>query len=156
MNRLAFGALLAIIAFQVSVGAHASAQATVRKDSSGHYRLMGKVDGYPTHFLIDTGATFTSVPPTVAAQAGLSRKACRPVVVNTANGMARGCAYNGQIEFGRISLRGEIHVLPNLSSSVLGMNALKGLSMQQAGEFLTLTQGDPTPSSISITPVLAR
>ena len=139
-------------AFAISLIANADSEITIRKDQTGHFRVMGAINGVPTYFLVDTGATITSVPLNVANQSGLTRQHCRPIASNTANGISRGCSYKGQLSLGPINVECEIQVLPNLTMSLLGMNALNGLNIHQSDQLLTLTKGDPIPSSISITP----
>lgn len=153
------GLLMSIALGSLLCGAMTSNAApgvTLQKDQTGHFRTMGAVNGFPIYFLLDTGASITSVTPTVAAQSGLTRQRCVPVTVSTANGITSGCAYTGKIEFGEISVQGTIHSLPSLSANLLGMNALAGLVIQQDGNHMTISKGHPIPSSISITPVGSR
>lgn len=134
----------------ISEFANAATVVTIRKDPTGHFRLAGYINGVSTYFLIDTGATTTSVPVAIANQAGLARQGCKPVSTSTANGITHGCKYQGRIAFGGIAVDGDILSLPNLSTSLLGMNVLRGLTVNQSGDFLTLTKGSPAPSSITI------
>lgn len=130
----------------------AAPQVVIKKDHSGHFRVAGAVNDARAYFLVDTGATNTTVTPAVARQAGLTRQPCRWVQALTANGVTEGCQYWGKIAIGPIVVSGEINVLPRVSENLLGMNVLRGLHITQSGLYLTMTQGNPTPSSISITP----
>lgn len=143
--------LFAALAVPLLVNAYP--EITIRKDQTGHFNVMGAINGIPTYFIIDTGATITAVPPSVANKTGLTQQRCRLIATSTANGITHGCSYSGQISLGEISVEGEIHVLPNLKMNLLGMNVLGGLNIHQSDQFMTLTKGDVIPSSISITPV---
>ena len=61
----------------------------LQKNRYGHYETQGSINGYPLTFLIDTGASITSVPGSLARQVGIS--SCEPRQFNTAGGEVTGC-----------------------------------------------------------------
>ena len=48
----------------------------LRRNRSGHYFSPGLINGQPVRFLLDTGATHTSVPAHLAQSLGLRPGAC--------------------------------------------------------------------------------
>lgn len=105
--------------------------ATVRVPmrDDGHFWVDAKVNGQPVRFLIDSGATTTTLAASIAERAGLE-PGMRGEVVSTANGtvfMPKVRA--GMVEIGPIR-RGDfaVNINPNDGTSVLGMNFLSTLS----------------------------
>jgi len=97
---------------------------TIPSSRGGAYLTQGKVNSTPVVFLVDTGATFTSIPQSVADKA---RMVCgKKSYTNTANGKAAQCESTADISFGVFELPKEkVMVLPNLHQPVLGMNTLR-------------------------------
>lgn len=95
----------------------------------GHFWVDAKVNGKPVRFLVDSGATTTTIAASDAEAAGLE-PGMRGDVVNTANGtvfMPRVKA--GLFEIGTIRrIDFTVNINPNDGTSVLGMNFLSGLS----------------------------
>jgi aspartyl protease family protein len=58
----------------------------IRRDEDGHYWVRANVNGTPVRFLIDSGATTTTLSPAAAKTAGIEPSGGFPVVVETANG----------------------------------------------------------------------
>ena len=54
----------------------------------GHYVTPGRINGMPVEFMIDTGATMIAMNY-VMAESGIDYRAGRPIMVNTANGVAQ-------------------------------------------------------------------
>lgn len=98
----------------------------------GHFWLEAKVDGIPTRFLVDTGATLTAVSSETARAAGLSpRRSGIPVQIRTANGaIAAELTTIETLRFGNIEASGlDAVIAPNLGrTNVLGMNFLSRLA----------------------------
>jgi aspartyl protease family protein len=58
----------------------------IKKSEDGHFWVRASVNGKPMQFLIDSGATVTTVTPQDASAAGLQPDGAFPVMVETANG----------------------------------------------------------------------
>ncbi|MBX7540222.1 retropepsin-like aspartic protease family protein [Qipengyuania sphaerica] len=99
--------------------------------ADGHYWLVAEVNGVPTRFLVDTGATLTAFSAQSAEAAGLKpRTGGFPVMLNTANGTVRAeLTTVGSLRFGNIEAEGiDAVIAPNLGrTNVLGMNFLSRL-----------------------------
>ncbi len=95
----------------------------------GHFWVDARINGAPVRFLVDSGATTTTIAASVAKQAGLE-PGMRGDVVSTANGtvfMPKATA--GLVEIGSIGRTDlPVNINPNDGTSVLGMNFLSSLS----------------------------
>ena len=95
----------------------------------GHFWVTGEVDGVKVKFLVDSGATMTTIDRTTATEAGIDIRDTRNQVVRTGNGfvrVARGRV--GELSVGTIERRNfPIHVANNENLNVLGMNFLSTL-----------------------------
>ena len=95
----------------------------------GHFWVEGQLNGVPVKFLVDSGATMTTIGRETAAAAGVPVSSNRNQIVRTGNGMLRvatGRAQNlaiGPIERGNVGL----HIADNEDLNVLGMNYLSTL-----------------------------
>ena len=59
----------------------------LRRQDDGHYWLQVEVNGNPVRFMIDSGASFTAINATTAAETGVQVDANGyPVILSTANG----------------------------------------------------------------------
>ena len=61
----------------------------VQRQANGHFYLPGSVANVPVTFMVDTGASVTSISSDIARQAGIHN--CKEVQFQTANGQATGC-----------------------------------------------------------------
>lgn len=95
----------------------------------GHFWVEGSLNGSPVKFLVDSGATMTTIGRDTALAAGVPISATRNQVVRTGNGMLRvatGRADSlavGSIERTDVG----VHVAENEDLNVLGMNYLSTL-----------------------------
>jgi clan AA aspartic protease (TIGR02281 family) len=107
----------------------------IKQDPNGYYIVDGAINSKALTFVIDTGASFVSLPASVAREAGIYCK--DEVDMQTANGSITGCRATIQkLNFGPFFINDVIAVLvPNLSQPLLGMNVLQLLKMaQEKGE----------------------
>ena len=95
----------------------------------GHFWVEGELNGVPVHFLIDSGATMTTVDRVTAEQTGLNIDPSRGQLVRTGNGIIRvalGRAKTLDVEdIQRHDMA--VHVAANDDLNVLGMNWLSTL-----------------------------
>jgi len=126
--------------------------------SDGGYRVPGEVAGRPVSFIVDTGASLTSIPARLGTELGIrecpavgfdTRHAdepgcCRRASFHTANGTAEGCvARVPSIRFGGFEVRNaQVAVMPALGDhALLGMNVLRHFSLVQQGGTLSIGPG---------------
>lgn len=97
----------------------------------GHYWVRAQVNGVPASFLVDTGATLTTLNTDTAAAAGLEpRRGGIPIILQTANGPINAqVATIDELAFGSVTARGlDAAIAPNIGpTNVLGMNLLSRL-----------------------------
>lgn len=97
----------------------------------GHYWVRARVNGVPAAFLIDTGATLTTLNTETAQSAGLEpRRGGIPIMMHTANGtVAAEVTTIEELSFGNVTARGlDAAIAPNIGpTNVLGMNLLSRL-----------------------------
>ena len=103
----------------------------LRRGSDGHYHWPGRVGTREVEFLVDTGATGTALPATLARELGL------PAVGNVRSNTAGGIV-TGTLVVGDLALEGGVRVqrlpmaaLPNLDKPLLGMDVLGRLRWRQ-------------------------
>jgi aspartyl protease family protein len=94
----------------------------------GHFWVSAKVNGDPVRFMVDSGASVTTISSSVARKAGID-SGSRRGVVNTANGpvlVAQGTA--DRLELGPIVRTGfPVDVNARDDTNLLGMNFLSSL-----------------------------
>lgn len=97
----------------------------------GHFWVRASIDGTPRRFLVDTGATLTTISPQTAQDAGLRIARDGPrIELRTANGNATGrIVVIRELKIGNAVARNiEAVVAPGLGeTNVLGMNFLTRL-----------------------------
>jgi aspartyl protease family protein len=114
----------------------------IRKSFDGHFWVTGKLNGEKVRFLIDSGATTTSISVQTARRAHIATGGGFPVLVQTANGVVaaeRGTAEKlvvGTIERRNMAVEVSEAFGP---MNVLGMNFLSSLSgWSVQGQWLVL------------------
>jgi len=121
----------------VAMAAQASAQVVrggetrVPVGADGHYWVEAQINGVAQKFLIDTGATYTTIAPDVARDALIDADEGRSVSLHTANGNTPAqLAHIGEMRVGNIAARDmQAIIAPSLgTTNVLGMNFLSGLA----------------------------
>jgi aspartyl protease family protein len=105
--------------FQVGGGA-----VEIRRGSDGHYHWPGRINGHEVDFLIDTGATGTAIPESLARK--LKLRSIGSVRSNTAGGVV-----TGHLVRADLALQGGVNVqrLPVLALPGLGPNPLLGMDV---------------------------
>lgn len=117
----------------------------IRRGPDGHYHWPGTVAGQPVDFLVDTGATGTTLPAALARQLGLP--VVGNVTSNTAGGVVQGSVVVGDVELegGLRAERLRMAALPDLHKPLLGMDVLGRLRWQQQDGVLRVQMRDPAP-----------
>lgn len=112
-------------------------------DARGHFAASGSLNGYPTTFLVDTGATAIAISATEAKRIGLDYKAGQATGVGTAAGVvpAWRVTFN-TVKVGGITVNqvDGMVVETGLSVPLLGMSFLNRMEMKRDGQTMTLTQ----------------
>lgn len=113
----------------------------IRKSLDGHFWVNGEINGHDVRFLVDSGATVTSISTDTARRADIVASGS-PAVVQTANGIVNvGRARAERVRVGSIERRNlAVHVSEAFGPmNVLGMNFLSSLSAWGVeGEWLVL------------------
>jgi aspartyl protease family protein len=95
----------------------------------GHFWVEAEVNGVPVSFLVDSGATMTTIGRETAAQAGLTVGEQRNQLVRTGNGIIRVATARAEtVSLGDIERRNvRMFVADGDELNVLGMNFLTSL-----------------------------
>ena len=95
----------------------------------GHFWVEATVNGEPVKFLVDSGATMTTIDRETAARTGVSVSRNANQMVRTGNGFIRVASGRAdQLSVGTIHRkRFPVHVTDNAELNVLGMNFLSTL-----------------------------
>jgi clan AA aspartic protease (TIGR02281 family) len=103
----------------------------VKRHPNGHFYLPGTLATIPVTFMVDTGASVTSISSDLARQAGIHN--CKEVQFQTANGEATGCiALVPHMTLGNFTLENiTVAVMPNLETNLLGANVLRNFQVSQ-------------------------
>lgn len=106
----------------------AGGELRIPMQDDGHFWVEGRVNGAPVRFLVDSGASVTTVSRAIAEAAGIET-GMRIATVETANGTVQmRQARAGSLEIGTIRLSDvSILVAEQEGLNVLGMNALSSL-----------------------------
>jgi len=95
----------------------------------GHFYIDAKLNGVPTRFLVDSGATVTTIGRGTAATAGVAISEQRNQVVQTGNGMVQVALGRAEeLDLGPIHRENmALHIADQDDLNVLGMNYLSSL-----------------------------
>jgi aspartyl protease family protein len=118
----------------------------LKTDRQGHFRGTVLINNVPMPFLIDTGATKTSIPAKMAAIAKLPLGS--PIESNTAGGQVIDhLTQINSLKIGNAEIRNlNANINQYLDEVLIGMNTLKYFQMTQKGNTLTLIANN-NPSS---------
>jgi aspartyl protease family protein len=98
----------------------------LKREEDGHYWVRASVNGTPVRFMIDSGATTTTLSQTAAQSAGVTPSAGFPVLVETANGTVE--LQRAQIETLAIGTIVQNDAAVLIGSDGLGYTNLLGMS----------------------------
>ena len=95
----------------------------------GHFWVNATVNGEPVKFLVDSGATMTTIDRGTAERTGIAVDPSRAQMVRTGNGIIRVAAGRAAIlQIGDIERQGVgLHITDRAEINVLGMNFLSSL-----------------------------
>jgi aspartyl protease family protein len=127
---------------QGSVVVAEGGEVRIRKGENGHFNIDAKLNGEDVEFLVDSGATVTTVTGETAERVGLEAQGLLPVLVSTANGTAHSWRSRADtLAVGGIRRENfPVHISgPRSDMNLLGMNFLSTLSAWRVeGEWLIL------------------
>ena len=106
----------------------------------GHFFASGSLNGFPVVYVVDTGASITSVSRRTAESAGI--RDCTRAEFRTANGFVEGCvATVRELSFGEFRVRNvDIAIMPKLAGpALLGMNVLRHYKIEQQENFMYIS-----------------
>ncbi|MDD3352023.1 retropepsin-like aspartic protease [Zoogloea sp.] len=133
----------------------------LRLGRGGHYEVGGSVEGLPVRFLVDTGASVSSVSRALGERLGIRAcpavgfdlsashepGCCRPQVFSTANGQVEACvARVPSLRFGPFEVRhARVAVMPGMDDqALLGMDVLRHFRLVQQDRRLVVSRsGEP-------------
>ncbi len=119
-----------------------SVEIVLQRNRYGHYVFDGEINGKTVTFLVDTGATMTSIPANLEKY--LQLKVGRAFNVSTANGVATAYMTRlDELKMGEILLSDiKASLNPGLPGDaiLLGMNVLKRMELIQRGDSLIIRQ----------------
>lgn len=112
----------------------------LQRAQDGHYYLQGSVSGRPVDFLVDTGASFTTLKQDVAQAGGIQN--CQATQSKTANGIVDVCiGIIPEIRIGAYIVRNAVVVAnPKTEANLLGMNVLGQFKIRTESDVMTLTR----------------
>ncbi|MDE1461822.1 retropepsin-like aspartic protease family protein [Spartinivicinus poritis] len=118
---------------------------TLNRSSDGHYYAYGAINGVPTKFLVDTGATSVAMNSIVAKAAGVDYIASgTPINTATASDIVKTFKVNLQsVSIGGIkvnNVEAGVHEGRMPDITLLGMSFLRHVKMTEEGNVLTLEQ----------------
>ena len=117
---------------------------TLNADARGHFVTMGSINGGSVRFLVDTGATFVSLPAAEAKRLGIAYLQGQRGSMQTANGVA--IAYRVKldtIKVGDVTVNNVDAVVSEndaMGVNLLGMSFLNRMEMRRDGQSMTLTK----------------
>jgi clan AA aspartic protease (TIGR02281 family) len=103
-------------------------------ERNGNMLVQGQVNGVAIQFIVDTGATFVAIPPTIAKRAKINTSGAKKVTLQTANGRIEAPLISvSNIDAGGIKQRNILSTVQELSpdgnTGLLGMSFLSNFRM---------------------------
>ena len=105
----------------------------IKRARDGHYYWTGSVNGFPVTFLIDTGASITSIPQSLVQQAQLPLGAS--IQLQTANGIRTSNRVRGDLCLdGSICISNASMIVAHAHDDygLLGMNVINKMTWSQS------------------------
>lgn len=128
--------------FETAAASGATGRVSLAADARGHYVTDGKINGQNVRMLVDTGATYISLPDSVARGLGIDASKGVQGISQTANGNVRVSRVKlDSVSVGGITLYqvdALVHGSDSLPVTLLGMSFLNRTEMRREGEILTL------------------
>ena len=117
---------------------------TLNADARGHFVTMGSINGGSVRFLVDTGATFVTLPATEAKRLGINYLQGQRGQMQTPNGVV--VVYRvmldtvriGDIEINKVDA--VVNANDAMGVTLLGMSFLNRMEMKRDGQSMTLTK----------------
>lgn len=113
----------------------------IYRDNDLHFRVNGKINNTNVTFMIDTGATYTAIPYSIAKKAKLIKE--RAITTKTANGEGQGYLTTiNNLKIGPLEIKNTKAIIANgldPNTILLGMNIIKYFNLQQKDKQLILT-----------------
>lgn len=117
---------------------------SLQADARGHFRVQGQINGGSSlEMLVDTGASFVSIPAADAIRLGINYKNGKMSRSSTANGIVTVYIVRldsvkiGDVELNQVDASIHEGALPY---TLLGMSFLNRMEMRRDGEQMTLTK----------------
>jgi aspartyl protease family protein len=110
-------------------------------DGSGHFIARGAINGRSVRFLVDTGASLTTLSKAEAKRIGLRYRGGQGAALSTANGLVRGWRISlGSVRVGQVTVNDVDAVVidSDLPVALLGMSFLDRFDMTREGSYLVL------------------
>ena len=124
--------------------ATAKPSVTLKADTRGHFIAMGSINGGSVRLMVDTGATFVSLPAAEARRLGINYLKGERARMQTANGVAN--AYRIKLDtvgIGGVTLNNIDAVVGEkvaMGVTLLGMSFLNRMEITRDGQSMTLTK----------------
>lgn len=122
-------------------GAAGARDLELKADAGGHFVTEGWINGKPTRFMVDTGATAVSLSQTEAERLGLDWRRAPMAQANTANGTVPAHTLQlGTVRIGELVLNnvGAVVVPAQLPHVLLGNTFLSRVSMKRENDTMRL------------------
>lgn len=112
----------------------------IPRAANGHYYVSGSVNGFPVLFLIDTGASHSTVPGSMIRNVGIRTGLVQ--IFNTAAGQSTGSLSKGNIiKFGPFTVtNADIGMSEKLAEPLLGMSALGRFQFTHIRDHLVISR----------------
>jgi clan AA aspartic protease (TIGR02281 family) len=127
---------------RISVNDESADTVTVTRDSHGTYSLPGSINGRSVNFIVDTGASFTTISGDFAKTLGINK--CLQVgITHTANGDAPMCRVKiSSLSFGGFSYSNiSVSLSPNMQGiALIGNDLLSRLKVNQQAGVMVLSK----------------